>query len=219
MNAHKSRGAAASVGAGAALEPAAVPAVVPAAVPAVAVAVVAAVAAAAARAREACSATPGSRIHASSSALPTSAAAGQATSAHSSHSHSFRSGPPLHLCGNQGRCGRSARTMRMIGRGWPRLEAAPSLIWRWRGVLEGEASPKPLGGCFSHSLARHDCRCAQKDNVPCAGRLGEHIGACAEAVQHEPGGDASRVGAAEPRAADDASMPGMLVDREDAEHR
>ena len=34
-------------------------------------------------------------------------------------------------------------------RGWPRLEAALRLIWRWRGVskLEG-ALAKPLGGCF-----------------------------------------------------------------------
>jgi hypothetical protein len=25
-----------------------------------------------------------------------------------------------------------------IGRGWPRLEAARSLVWRWQGVVEGE---------------------------------------------------------------------------------
>ena len=42
------------------------------------------------------------------------------------------------------------------GRGWPRprLEAALSLIWRWRGVLELANWPKPLGGCFPHSAGR-----------------------------------------------------------------
>ena len=47
-------------------------------------------------------------------------------------------GQPHHLCGKQDRCGRPARTNLPIGRGWPRLEAALSLIWHWRGVLEGE---------------------------------------------------------------------------------
>ena len=37
-----------------------------------------------------------------------------------------------------GRCGRLARTHLPIDRGWPNLEAALSLIWRWRGVLEGK---------------------------------------------------------------------------------
>eukprot|EP00964_Phaeocystis_antarctica_P033672 scaffold19090_cov36-Phaeocystis_antarctica.AAC.1 len=41
------------------------------------------------------------------------------------------------------------RTRLPIGRGWPRLEAALILIWRWRGVLEGEL---PLGGCFHMDL-------------------------------------------------------------------
>ena len=27
-----------------------------------------------------------------------------------------------------------------LGEGWPRLEASLSLIWRWRGVLEGEVA-------------------------------------------------------------------------------
>jgi hypothetical protein len=36
-------------------------------------------------------------------------------------------GQPEHIC-------QSAE----IGRGWLRLEAALSLIWRWRGVLEGD---------------------------------------------------------------------------------
>ena len=44
----------------------------------------------------------------------------------------------VHLCGKQGRYGRPARAYLPVGRGWPRLEAAPSLIGRWRGVLEGE---------------------------------------------------------------------------------
>eukprot|EP00964_Phaeocystis_antarctica_P028427 scaffold16034_cov30-Phaeocystis_antarctica.AAC.1 len=42
------------------------------------------------------------------------------------------------LCEKQGRCGRPARTYLPIGRGWPRLEANLSFIWRWRGMLEGE---------------------------------------------------------------------------------
>ena len=42
-----------------------------------------------------------------------------------------------------GRCGRPVRTYLPIGRGWPRLEAALSLIWRWRGVLEGESAEAP----------------------------------------------------------------------------
>jgi hypothetical protein len=47
----------------------------------------------------------------------------------------------LGLCGKHGRYGRPARThlpISRIGRGWLRLEAALSLIWRWRGVLEGD---------------------------------------------------------------------------------
>ena len=43
------------------------------------------------------------------------------------------------------------------GLGWrPRLEAALSSIWRWRGLLEGEladARPTPLGGRVPHVLA------------------------------------------------------------------
>ena len=38
----------------------------------------------------------------------------------------------------QGRYGRPTRARLPIGRGWPRLGAALSSIWRWRGVLEGE---------------------------------------------------------------------------------
>ena len=50
-------------------------------------------------------------------------------------------GQPEHLC--------------QFGRGWPRLEAALSLIRRWRGVskLEG-AGPKPVGGWFRHDDKR-----------------------------------------------------------------
>ena len=32
------------------------------------------------------------------------------------------------------------------GRGWPRLEAALSLIWRWRGVPEGGAASAEASG-------------------------------------------------------------------------
>ena len=44
--------------------------------------------------------------------------------------------------------GRASKTCLPIGRGWPRLEAALSWTWRWRGVskLEGEWPPPPLGG-------------------------------------------------------------------------
>ncbi len=34
--------------------------------------------------------------------------------------------------------GRPAKTHLPISRGWLRLEAALSSIWRWRGVLEGD---------------------------------------------------------------------------------
>ena len=44
----------------------------------------------------------------------------------------------LDLCGTRGRCGRPTGTSLPIGRGWPRLEAALRLMWRWRGVPEGE---------------------------------------------------------------------------------
>ena len=47
--------------------------------------------------------------------------------------------------------GRPARPHLPIGLGWSRLEAALSLIWRWRGALEGElAEGKPQGGWFPH---------------------------------------------------------------------
>jgi hypothetical protein len=36
-------------------------------------------------------------------------------------------------------------------RGW--MEAALSLICCWRGVLEGELAPKPLGGWYPHGAA------------------------------------------------------------------
>jgi hypothetical protein len=41
-------------------------------------------------------------------------------------------------CGKQGRYGRPTRARLPIGRGWPRLGAALSSIWRWRGVPGGE---------------------------------------------------------------------------------
>jgi hypothetical protein len=55
----------------------------------------------------------------------------------------------LGLCGKQWRCGRPARTKQLVGRGWLRLEAALSLIWRWRGVLKGELADA-LSGWFRH---------------------------------------------------------------------
>eukprot|EP00964_Phaeocystis_antarctica_P160616 scaffold132385_cov69-Phaeocystis_antarctica.AAC.2 len=42
------------------------------------------------------------------------------------------------LCAKHGRYGRPARGRLPSGRGWPRLEAALSLLWRWWGALEGE---------------------------------------------------------------------------------
>ena len=41
------------------------------------------------------------------------------------------------LCGEQGGYGRPARTCLPTGRGRRRLEAALSLLWRWRGVSNG----------------------------------------------------------------------------------
>ena len=38
---------------------------------------------------------------------------------------------------------------------WSRLEAALSLIWRWRGVLEG-ALAEAAGSCFSLRAAPSD---------------------------------------------------------------
>ena len=59
-----------------------------------------------------------------------------------------------HLYRKQGRNGRTTRTYLPIGRcGWLRLEAVLSLIWRWRGVLEGELA-EALGGWFPHRRAR-----------------------------------------------------------------
>eukprot|EP00964_Phaeocystis_antarctica_P033655 scaffold19083_cov60-Phaeocystis_antarctica.AAC.2 len=69
--------------------------------------------------------------------------------------------------GKVSRCGRlaRARTHLPIRRGWPGIEAALSLIWRWRGVLEGElaeASGRLLstwrcaGGCSELVQAHHD---------------------------------------------------------------
>ena len=58
-----------------------------------------------------------------------------------------KKGPP-HLGGKQGRYGRPdtgmagqpepIRQLVEAGRGWPRLKAALSLLWRSRGVREGE---------------------------------------------------------------------------------
>jgi hypothetical protein len=45
--------------------------------------------------------------------------------------------------------GRSAKPHLPIGLGWPRLEAALSLIWRWRGAPRAN-SPTPQGGWFPH---------------------------------------------------------------------
>ena len=56
------------------------------------------------------------------------------------------------LCGKQGPYGPPARTHLPIGRGWPRLEAALSLIWRWRDGLKPDW-PKPLGGCCPRRCA------------------------------------------------------------------
>ena len=56
------------------------------------------------------------------------------------------------ICGKQGRSpyGRPIRAYLPTGRGWPRLEVALSLVWRWRGVskLEGELADAP-GRLFS----------------------------------------------------------------------
>ena len=43
----------------------------------------------------------------------------------------------------QARHGRPGRTYPPISRGWPRLEAALSLLWRWRGVLQGGVASAP----------------------------------------------------------------------------
>ena len=54
-------------------------------------------------------------------------------------------GQPEHLC-------QSAEA----GRGWPRLQAALSLLWRWRGVskLEGEWAEVSLWAAASHMVRR-----------------------------------------------------------------
>ena len=57
-------------------------------------------------------------------------------------------GRPKHIC-ESAEAGRGWPRLAGAGRGWPGLEAALSLVWRWRGVskLEGElaeASGQPL---------------------------------------------------------------------------
>eukprot|EP00964_Phaeocystis_antarctica_P078127 scaffold48583_cov66-Phaeocystis_antarctica.AAC.2 len=76
--------------------------------------------------------------------------------------HVGRPQSPTYLCGRQGRCGRPARTYLPIGRGWPRLEAALSLIWRSRANW-----PKPLDGRFAPSDVLH---AAQHALAPLGGR-------------------------------------------------
>ena len=49
-----------------------------------------------------------------------------------------RSLPPDQTCGEIKAGVESASQLTEAGRGWPKLEAALCLIWRWRGVLEGE---------------------------------------------------------------------------------
>ena len=49
--------------------------------------------------------------------------------------------PSILHCRNQGRyvAGQPEHTCQLDARGWPRLEAALRLLWRWRGVLDGGA--------------------------------------------------------------------------------
>ena len=57
----------------------------------------------------------------------------------------------------QGRYGRPSGVYQLAeaGRGWPRLEAPLSLIWRWWGVPKQEGdSPSLLGGCL-HPIGSH----------------------------------------------------------------
>ena len=49
-----------------------------------------------------------------------------------------RSLPPDQTCGEIKAGVESASQLTEAGRGWPKLEAALCLIWRWRGVLVGE---------------------------------------------------------------------------------
>ena len=77
--------------------------------------------------------------------------------------------PPRHLWRRQGRDGRPAGTCLPIGRDWPRLEAALSLTWRWRGVPEHRrraSSLKPLGGWCPHTPAPPHSSVASAPRLP-----------------------------------------------------
>ena len=41
-----------------------------------------------------------------------------------------------------------------IDRGWPKLKVVLSLLWRWRGVLEGESAEASGRPCVSLSVCR-----------------------------------------------------------------
>ena len=83
---------------------------------------------------------------------------------------------------NKGRYARPARTHLPTGRGWPRLEAALGLLWRWRGVLKGEVAE---AGCVSHRYRRVRLANAKVDAAlrpqPAARRLLELCGFVASA--------------------------------------